>query len=71
MLILVAVAGLWRLLQGPIELDRLVPFVEQALQRSGPGIGVAIAGVSIGIDRVTHQLDLQAQNALKAFIGEA
>jgi hypothetical protein len=61
-LILVAVAGLWRLLQGPIELDRLVPFVEQALQRSGPGIGVAIAGVSIGIDRVTHQLDLQAQN---------
>ena len=61
-MILVAVAGIWRLLQGPIELDRLVPFVEQALQRSGSGIGVAIAGVSIGIDRETHQLDLQAQN---------
>jgi hypothetical protein len=61
-LILVAVAGILRLLQGPIELDHLVPYVEQALQRSGAGIGVAIAGVSIGIDRDTHQLDLQAQN---------
>ena len=59
-LILVVVAGIWRLLQGPIELDRLVPYVEQALQRSG--IGVAVAGISIGIDRETHQLDLQAQN---------
>ena len=61
-LILVAAACVWRLLQGPVELDRLVPYVEQALQRSGAGIGVAVAGVSIGIDRQTHQLDLQAQN---------
>ena len=61
-LILVAVAGIWRLLQGPVELGRLVPYVEQALQHSGAGIGVAVAGVSIGIDRETHQLDLQAQN---------
>jgi hypothetical protein len=61
-LILVAVAGIWRLLQGPVELDRLIPYVEQALQRSGAGIGVAVAGVSIGIDRATHQLDLQAKN---------
>jgi uncharacterized protein YhdP len=54
------VAAILRLLQGPIELDRLVPYVEQALQRSG--ISVAIAGISIAIDRETHQLDLQAQN---------
>ena len=60
--ILVAVVGIWRLLQGPIELDRLVPYVEQALQRSGAGIGVTVAGVSIGLDRDTHQLDLRVQN---------
>jgi len=61
-LILVVVAAIWLLLQGPIELDRLIPYVEQALQRSGAGIGVAVASVSIGIDQQTHQLDLQAQN---------
>jgi hypothetical protein len=61
-LVLVVVAAIWRLLQGPIELDRLIPYVEQALQRSGAGFGVAVAGVSIGIDQQTHQLDLQAQN---------
>ena len=61
-LILVAIAGIWRLLQGPVELDRLIPYVEQALERSGEGIGVAVAGVSIGIDRDTHQLDLRARN---------
>ena len=61
-LILIAAAGFWRLLQGPVELDRLVPYVEQALQRSGAGIGVAVAGVSIGIDPDTHQLDLRARN---------
>ena len=61
-LILVAAAGFWRLLSGPVELDRLVPFVEQALQRSGAGIAVAVTGVSIGIDPDTHQLDLRARN---------
>ncbi len=61
-LILIAAAGFWRLLEGPVELDRLVPFVEQALQRSGAGLGVAVTGVSIGIDPHTHQLDLRAQN---------
>jgi uncharacterized protein involved in outer membrane biogenesis len=61
-LILVAVAGIWRLLQGPVELDRLAPYVEAALQRSGAGLGVALSSVSIGIDRDTHQLDLQVKN---------
>jgi hypothetical protein len=60
--ILIVAAGVWRLLSGPVELDRLVPYVEQALQRSGAGIGVAVAGVSIGIDPDTHQLDLRAQD---------
>ena len=70
-LTLVGVVGIWRLLQGPVELDRLVPYVEAALQRSGAGMGVAIAGVSIGIDRETHQLDLQVQNVrLSASNGE-
>ena len=59
-LILIAAAGFWRLLSGPVELDRLVPLVEQALQHSG--VGVAIAGVSIGVDPDTHQLDLRARN---------
>jgi uncharacterized protein DUF3971/AsmA-like protein len=62
-LTLVAVVAVWRLLQGPVELDRLVPYVEEALQRSGAGIGVTVAGVSIGIDRDTHQLDLWTQDA--------
>jgi hypothetical protein len=61
-LILVAGAGIWRLMQGPIELDRFIPYVQQALERSGAGLGVAVSGVSIGIDRHTHQLDLQAKN---------
>jgi len=61
-LILVVVAGIWRLLQGPIELDRLIPYVEQALERSGAGIGVAVAGISVAIDTQTHQLDLQARD---------
>lgn len=50
------------MLQGPVELDRLVPYVEEALQRSDAGIAVAVAGVSIGIDRDTHQLDLRAHD---------
>ncbi len=61
-LILVAGAGMWRLMQGPVELDRLIPYVQQALERSGAGLGVAVSGVSIAIDRHTHQLDLQAKD---------
>ncbi|HUI35586.1 MAG TPA: DUF3971 domain-containing protein [Stellaceae bacterium] len=61
-LILVAGFGIWRLIQGPVELDRLIPYVQQALERSGAGLSVAVAGVSVAIDRETHQLDLQAKN---------
>ncbi|HTZ37357.1 MAG TPA: AsmA-like C-terminal region-containing protein [Stellaceae bacterium] len=60
--ILVAAATIWRLLQGPVELDRLAPYVEAALQRSGAGLGVALSGVSIAIDGETHQLDLRVRD---------
>lgn len=61
-LILIALFGIWRLLQGPIELDWLAPYVEAAFERSGITLKVAISGVRFGIDRATHQLDLRAEN---------
>jgi hypothetical protein len=60
--ILVALFGIWRVMQGPIQLDWLAPYVETAFQRSGTGLKVAISGVRFGIDRTTHQLDLRAQD---------
>lgn len=62
MLILVLLFGIWRLIQGPIELNWLTPYVEAALDRSGLGIKVTLSGVRLGIDRATHQLDLHAVN---------
>ena len=61
-LILFALVGIWRVMQGPIELDWLAPYVEAAFERSGSGLKVAISGVRFGIDRTTHQLDLRAEN---------
>jgi hypothetical protein len=58
-LILAAGLLLWRLTQGPIALDGLAPWVEAAVARAAPGWHVAIAGVRVGIDRRTHQLDLR------------
>ncbi len=60
--ILIALFGIWRLMQGPIELDWLTPYVQTAFDRSGIGLKVAISGVRFGIDRSTHQLDLRAEN---------
>lgn len=54
--------AMWRLMQGPIELNWLAPYVEAALERSGVGLDVTLSGVRFGIDRVTHQLDLRAEN---------
>ena len=52
--------GLWRLTQGPIELDRLTPYVEEALNRSaGSGLHIAISRVRLAIDRNNRALDLQ------------
>jgi hypothetical protein len=59
--ILLAGIGIWRLMAGPIELDRLVPYVQQAFERAG-GLGITVAGVSIAIDHKTHQLDLRVND---------
>ncbi len=61
-LILLALVGIWRVMQGPIELDWLAPYVEAAFERSGIGLKVAISGVRFGIDRSTQQLDFRAEN---------
>jgi hypothetical protein len=60
--ILILLVAMWRLMQGPIELNWLAPYVEAAIERSGIGVDVAISGVRFGIDRATHQLDLRAEN---------
>ena len=62
MLILLTLFGIWRLMQGPIELNWLTPYVQAAFDRSGIGLKVAISGVRLGIDRSAHQLDLRAEN---------
>ncbi|HEV8678597.1 MAG TPA: AsmA-like C-terminal domain-containing protein [Stellaceae bacterium] len=59
---LIALFGTWRLMQGPIQLDWLAPYVEAGLDRSGIGLKVTISGVRFGLDRGTHQLDLRAEN---------
>ena len=61
-LILVVLFGIWRVMEGPVELDWLAPTVEAALARSGLGLKVTISGVRLGIDRTSHQLDLRAEN---------
>ena len=50
----------WRLTQGPIELDFLLPHVEAALDRAG--IGMKLSGLRFGINFSAHQLDLRADN---------
>lgn len=61
-LTLLVVCGIWRLMQGPIELDWLAPYVEAGLQHSGMGLRIAFSGVRLGIDRTTHQLELQVKD---------
>jgi uncharacterized protein YhdP len=53
--------GLWRLLQGPIDLDRLTPLVAEVLNRSAGGTHIMISGGRLGIDRETRQLDLRLE----------
>jgi hypothetical protein len=60
-LILVIGFSLWRLMQGPIELDRLTPYVQEALNRSTDGLRFALSGVRFAIDRNDHRLDLQLE----------
>ena len=58
-LVLIIGFGLWRLIQGPIELDRLTPYVAEALNRSLDGLHIVISGVRFAIDRTNRQVDLQ------------
>ena len=60
-LILITGFGLWRLMQGPIELDRLTPYVEEALNRSTDEVQVTLSGVRLAIDPSDHRLDLQLE----------
>ena len=60
-LILIITFGLWRLMQGPVELDRLTPYVEEALNRSIDGLQIAISKVRFAIDRDNRQLDLRLE----------
>ena len=60
-LILITGFGLWRLMQGPIELDRLTPYVEEALNRSTDEVQVTLSGVRQAIDPSDHRLDFQLE----------
>ena len=60
-LILIITFGLWRLMQGPVELDRLTPYVEEALSRSSGGFHFAISRVRLAIDRHNHEVDLRLE----------
>jgi uncharacterized protein YhdP len=60
-LILLCGFGLWRLTQGPVDLEGLTPFVQQLVNRSGSGMQIAISGARLGIDRQTGQLDLRLE----------
>jgi Protein of unknown function/AsmA-like C-terminal region len=71
-LILVIGFGFWRLIQGPIELDRLTPYFEEALNRSADGLHLGISGVRFAIERNTRQLDLHIEGVrLSRADGEA
>jgi hypothetical protein len=60
-LILLIGFSLWRLMQGPIELDRLTPYVEEVLNRSTGGLRIALSGVRFAVDRDKRLLNLQLE----------
>jgi hypothetical protein len=61
-LLLIVGIAIWRLMQGPIELDRLAPYVEAALDRSGIGLKIRMSGARFAIDRRAHQLEVWAED---------
>jgi len=65
-LILVCGFGLWRLTQGPIDLDELAPFIQQLMNWPESGLHISISGARLGLDRDSHQLDLRLQGVLVA-----
>ena len=54
--------GLWRLMQGPIDLDGLTPYVQQLMNRPRSGMQIAISRARLGLDRQTGQLDLRLES---------
>jgi uncharacterized protein YhdP len=60
-LIIMCGFGLWRLTQGPIDLDRLTPYVQQLFSRRTGGVQIAVEHARLGIDRQTRQLDLRLE----------
>ncbi|HEX3884618.1 MAG TPA: AsmA-like C-terminal domain-containing protein [Stellaceae bacterium] len=61
-LILLVGVGIWRLMQGPVELDWALPYVQAGFARAGLGMDVTMSGVRLGIDRGTRQLDLRVED---------
>jgi hypothetical protein len=61
-LILIAGVGIWRLMQGPVELDWLLPYVQAGFARAGLGVDVSMSAVRFRIDKSTRQLDLRVED---------
>ena len=61
-LIILCGLGLWRLMQGPIDLGGLTPYVQQLVNRPGAGMQITISRAWLAVDRQSHQLDLRLQN---------
>ena len=59
--ILVCGFVLWRLTQGPVDLQGLTPFVQQLVDQPGGGMQIAISRARLGIDRQTRQLELRLE----------
>lgn len=57
-LFLIGGCALWRLAQGPVDLDWLSPVVQQFLDRSVDNMQLAISDVRLGLDRKRRRLDL-------------
>jgi hypothetical protein len=56
--VLVFAAALWRLMQGPIDLDQLTPYVQEMFDRTASGLKIVISGGHFGLDPDTHTLEL-------------
>jgi hypothetical protein len=49
-------------MQGPVELDWLLPYVQAGFARAGLGVEVSMSAVRFGIDRTTRELDLRVED---------
>ena len=58
-LVAVVALGIWRLSQGPVPLEVLLPYVTDAVERSLPGYGVQLARAEIAWGGWERGLDLR------------